>query len=193
MFDVHLTSSLKFEIRSKRGRKIRRRVTSKGKLPTNWRNFLRDNDNKTELFNYLADTIEQMSASYMVIVTKEEEAVNNHCISLHDVVPCMHEEADTRIFVHARHVTEGGSKVIVVKASDIDVLVIAVSVMPSLQKIGLQQLWITFGQGRNLRWIPIHDLYLSIGPQKSRGLLFFHAFTDCDVVSAFRGKGKKTA
>ena len=109
VFDVYLTSSLKFETRSKRGRGVRRRVTSKGKLPTNWRNFLRDNDNKTELFNCLADTIGQISTSNMAIVTKEEEAVSNNCISLHDVVPCMHEEADTRIFVHARHATEEGS------------------------------------------------------------------------------------
>ena len=60
VFDAYLTSSLKFETRSKRGRGVRRRVTSKGKLLTNWRNFLRDNDNKTALFNYLADTIGQI-------------------------------------------------------------------------------------------------------------------------------------
>ena len=75
VFGIYLTSSLKFETRSKRGRGVRRRVTSKGKLPTNWRNFLRDNDNETELLNYLADTIGQMSTSNMVIVTKEEEAL----------------------------------------------------------------------------------------------------------------------
>ena len=33
----------------------------------------------------------------------------------------------------------------------------------------------------------------SIGPQKAGRILYFHAFTGCDVVSAFRGKGKKTA
>ena len=103
----------------------------------------------------------------------------------------MHEEADTGIFVNARHAMDEGSKVIVVKASDTNVLVIAVSVLPSFQKIGLQQLWIAFGQGRDLRWISVHDLYLSIGSQTSRGLLFFHAFTGCDVVSAFRGKERR--
>lgn len=29
--------------------------------------------------------------------------------------------------------------------------------------------------------------------QKTKGILFFHAFTGCDVVSGFRGKGKKSA
>lgn len=78
-----------------------------------------------------------------------------------------------------------------VKASDTDVLVIAISVLPLLQEIGLLQLWMAFGQGWNLRWFPVHDLCLSIGLEKSKGILFFHAFTGCDVVSGFRSKGKK--
>ena len=44
-----------------------------------------------------------------------------------------------------------------------------------------------------MKWIPIHDISHSIGPEKSKGLLFFHSFTGCDVVSAFRGKGKRNA
>eukprot|EP00745_Piridium_sociabile_P026562 TRINITY_DN4240_c0_g2_i9.p1 TRINITY_DN4240_c0_g2~~TRINITY_DN4240_c0_g2_i9.p1 ORF type:complete len:1084 (-),score=281.98 TRINITY_DN4240_c0_g2_i9:490-3741(-) len=194
VFDVYRPSSLKAETRAKRGRGVRRRVTSNGKIPSNWRNFLRDNDNKTELFNFLADKIAQMATPNVVIVTKEEDAVSNHTINLDEVAPCSHEEADTRIFVHARHAAEVGSKVLIVKASDTDVLVIAVSVLPHLQEIGLQQLWIAFGQGQNLRWIPVHDLCnISLALEKRRGILFFHAFTGCDVVSAFRGKGKKSA
>ena len=135
-----------------------------------------------------------MATPNVVIVTKEEDAVSNmHTINLDEVAPCSHEEADTRIFVHARHATEKGSKVLMVKASDTDVLVIAVSVLPALQEIGLQQLWIAFGQGQHLRWIPVHDLCLSLEPEKSRGILFFHAFAGCDVVSSFHGKGKKFA
>ena len=38
----------------------------------------------------------------------------------------------------------------------------------------------------------MHDLYYSLA-EKSKGMLFFHAFTGCDIVSAFRGKGKKSA
>lgn len=158
VFDVYHQSSLKAETRSKRGRGVRRRVTKEGKIPSNWRNFLRENDNKVELFNFLADKIGHMSSQNVVIVTKEEDAVSNHTINLAGVAPCSHEESDTRIFVHARHATEAGSKVIMVKASDTDVLVIAVSVLQALQELGLQQLWLAFGQGQNLRWIPIHDL-----------------------------------
>ena len=134
-----------------------------------------------------------MPSPNMVIVTKEENALSNHTISLEGVSPCSHEEADTRIFVHARHAVQEGSKSMLVKARDTDILVIATSVMPTLQAICLQQLWIAFGQCRNMRWIPAHELYRSIGPEKGRGIIFFHAFTGCDVVSAFRGKGKQSA
>ncbi len=38
------------------------------------------------------------------------------------------------------------------------------------------------------------DIVATIGPEKTSGILFFHAFTGCDVVSAWiRGKGKKSA
>ena len=44
-----------------------------------------------------------------------------------------------------------------------------------------------------MRWIPAHELYRSIGPEKGRGITLFHGFTGCDVVSAYRGKGKESA
>ena len=95
-------------------------------LPDNdWRNFLGDNGNKTDLFNFLADKIEQMPSPNMAIVTKEENALSNHMISLEGVSPCSHEEADIQIFVHARHAAQEGSKSLLVKASDTDILVIA--------------------------------------------------------------------
>ena len=62
--------------------------------------------------------------------------------------------------------------------------------MPSLAATGLEKMWVAFGKGEHRRWIPIHEL---VGPEKTSGLLFFHAFTGCDVVSSFNDKGKKTA
>ena len=57
VFDVYQSSSLKAETRSKRGHGVRRRVTSTGKIPSNWQSFTRNNDNKTELFNFLAEKL----------------------------------------------------------------------------------------------------------------------------------------
>ena len=44
-----------------------------------------------------------------------------------------------------------------------------------------------------MKWIPIHELLNAIGPARASGNMYFHAFTGCDVVSAFRGKVKKSA
>ena len=56
-------------------------------------------------------------------------------------------------------------------------------------QLDVEQLWIAFGKGKDFRWIPIHDIAKTLGP-KARALPFFHAFTGCDTVSAFVGKGK---
>ena len=46
--------SLKAETRTRRGKGIRRRVEPSNAIPGNWQEFLRINDNKTELFSFLA-------------------------------------------------------------------------------------------------------------------------------------------
>lgn len=80
-----------------------------------------------------------------------------------------------------------------IKANDTDVLVLALSVFAGLQEAGLQQMWVAFGQGQNIRWISVHDIFQYVDQEKVKGMLFFHAFTGCDTVSAFRNKGKKPA
>ena len=87
----------------------------------------------------------------------------------------------------------GGHKQVIIKANDTDVLVIAVSIFSMLCELGIEKLWLSFGQGGYHRWIPVHDVCQKIGFEKSKGILFFHAFTGYIVVSAFRGKGKTTA
>ena len=67
---------------SKRGQGARRRVTDKGKLPPVWRSFLRDNENRTDLFNFLADKIVERCQGIVVIVTREEGAVSNNLSDL---------------------------------------------------------------------------------------------------------------
>ena len=56
-------------------------------------------------------------------------------ISLNEVAPCNHEETDTRLFLHAKNATEDGSRGVVIKASDTNVVVIAVSVMSSFRRV----------------------------------------------------------
>ena len=46
---------------------------------------------------------------------------------------------------------------------------------------------------KNQRLQSIHSIYDAIGAAKCNDLPFFHAFTGCDQVSFFTGKGKKSA
>ena len=59
--------------------------------------------------------------------------------------------------------------------------------------ININELWIAFGTGTSLRYIAVHAIASLVGPEKPRSLPVFHAFTGCDTVSCFSGKGKKTA
>ena len=100
------------------------------------------------------------------------------------LAPCSHEEADTRILLHAMDAAEKGYRQIVLRTVDTDVVVLAVSTVVLLENI---QLWIAFGTGKHLRYIPAHQITTSLGAEKARALPMFHAFTDCDTVSSFAG------
>ena len=141
VFDVYRKSTLKCEARMIRRQSIRRRVTGTSKTPTNWRSFLRDDYNKTELIQFLADRICQTQTTSTILVTKDGCAICNDKQKSSEAVPhCLHEEADTRIFVHARDAAIEGSKALVIKADDTDIVVIAMSVVHQLQEIGLDTL-----------------------------------------------------
>jgi hypothetical protein len=90
---------------------------------------------------------------------------------LDTITLCSHEEADTRLFLHAREAVIIGDKTITIKTNDTDVVIIAISAFPLLQELGLESLWISFGQGSNTRWIPIHELVQSIGAERASGML----------------------
>eukprot|EP00733_Pompholyxophrys_punicea_P000081 Pompholyxophrys_punicea_v1_NODE_10_length_6905_cov_7.951686.p3 type:complete len:264 gc:universal NODE_10_length_6905_cov_7.951686:3470-2679(-) len=110
----------------------------------------------------------------------------DHCTALH-------EEADTRIVLHVDHffstVTSGSVKV---RTVDTDVVVILVSHFYKYESALTKKIWVVLGTGKKVTTYSIHDLFQYLGPQKSLSLPMFHSFTDCDTVSAFNGKGKKT-
>ena len=109
---------------------------------------MRDNSNKTELYNFLADKIVKMypNTRNTVKVTQEDGVVCNHSISLERLTHCNHERADTQIFLHSKHTAADGNNTIMNNANDTDVLVILVSVLLILRNLGVEKLWVTFGQ-----------------------------------------------
>lgn len=126
-----------------------------------------------------------------VISTKGQSVViNGRRDDTSDLSPCTHEEADTRLLLHAADAAKCGFKKIMLRTVDTDVVVIAVA---TFNDLALSELWVAFGVGKHLRYLPVHVIASSLGQLKSRALLAFHAFTGSDQTSSFANKGKKTA
>ncbi|CAC5391639.1 unnamed protein product [Mytilus coruscus] len=134
---------------------------------------------------------QQNFAEKVVVATNTQDVL---CYPPRDDVSnlasCSHEEADTRIMVHLSDAVKHGLKRVMIRTVDTDVAVIAVS---PFRKIGADELWLAFGSGKSFRYISIHELSNALGIEISHTLPVFHAFTGCDTVSSFAGKGKKTA
>ena len=191
IWDRYLYDSLKGTTREKRGRGVRRRVSATTKVPSNWQEFLRIDENKIELFRYIAEEITEKFTEKVVISTVEATVVCNQTEEdLTLLSNCNHEEADSRIFVHAKDISQKGHRKIMIRTVDTDVVVLAVSAMNQLE---LEEMWILFGVGKKTRFIPIHELCTTLGPSKCMVLPLFHTITGCDQSSSFAGRSKKTA
>ena len=160
-------------------------------IPRNWKQFLCLNDNKTELFKLLnSELVASATLEKTLVVSNGDTAICSPAQDISNLAPCNHEEADSRIMVHVADAIKQGFQKILVRTVDTDIVVLAVAVLPQL---GRAELWIDFGTGNNLRYIPAHEICASLGPQKSLTLPVFHAFTACDTVSHFAKVGEKSA
>ena len=178
VFDVCRMPTLKGETRMGRGQGIRRRVPDRSMIRTQWRCFLRDDDNKPALFQFIADIIGQTQTKSTILVAKEGCVISNGIQkSLEAVSPSLHEEAETYICVYSRDAAIEGSNAIVTKANGTYIVVVAMSALPQLQEIGVDSLWTAFGHGVGIKWIPIHELINAIGPARASGIMYFRAFT----------------
>ena len=100
------------------------------------------------------------------------------------------------MLLHAADAVECGFTKILLCTVHTDVLILAVAFVEKLQEFqGNQTIepWVGFGTGAHLHYIAAHDISSKLKPQVPKALPFFHAFTGCDTVSCFYGKGKKTA
>ena len=193
VWDVYLKESLKSTTREKRGKGVRRRVAPTTVLPPKWSDFLHVAENKTDLFQFLSEQV-------IRLVTEEGKCIyatngTNVICSLADadfsnLAPCSHEEADTRLFLHVSDAVRKGCRKVCVRTVDTDVIVIAIAMY---RRINLDELWISFGTKSNFRYIPIHEVVADMDHHICTTLPMFHAFTGCDTVSSFCGRGKKTA
>lgn len=191
IFDVYLPDSLKNTARQERGSGTRIRVEGSKKIPQNWSNFLKVEGNKKELFELLANRVSGTLFPGTVIVTKGQEALCSEAsISLDNISPCNHEEADSRMILHAHNGFSSGLHTAMIKTCDTDVVVLAVGLAAHHKTC---QLRVDFGAGKWHRFINATSIANALGPERSLALRAFHALTGCDTTSMFRGIGKNKA
>ena len=79
-------------------------VYSHAKLPGNWKNVLRNDDNKDELFQFLGhECVSKDTGDKFIVSTLLDGVVSSRDgwnTDLHQ--PCSHEEADTRMLLHVK-------------------------------------------------------------------------------------------
>ena len=119
VFDAYLEDILKAATRRKRGKCIRKRVEGNKQVPSNWQECLRVHENKSRLFNNLiSDRIVDEEFPGLVIVTRDYEMLSTAPCDLARLTSCTHEEADTRLYVHASDGDEHGMNKILPRTVD---------------------------------------------------------------------------
>ena len=203
--DQYPSISIKNIEREKRGRsgQLSVQITSPQQLcPRQWKKFLANGLNKTNLMEFLADVwgTDQRFAEKIgertLFVTHGESCTKisvdaQGSISSGIVLElCSNqEEADTRMFLHALHASNAGHQRILIKSSDTDVEVLACYFRENITA----DIFLLSGTRSRARVIPVSQVCEQLGVEVCRALPGLHALTGCDTVSSFAGKGKKVA
>lgn len=94
-------------------------------IPPNWKTFLRNDKNKTALYEYLSQCVESYTfmAGKTVVSTHGDNVLKSNTetdFDVTDLQPCNHEEADYRMLLHAAHDFNTGCKRVLIQATDTD-------------------------------------------------------------------------
>ena len=168
--------------------------------PTNFLNELRCDSFKKSFVSFFVGALEDDSFASIIGNKKLFVTVESLCYSFSVIdekvikteehtLLCNHEEADTRMMAHCANLE--GPATVVIRSTDSDVLGIAIGNFHQL-KDGIQ-LYMEAGltSDNSLRYIDINKIVKQLGPQLSKAIPGFIAFTGCDQLPAFSRRGKK--
>ena len=103
---------MKSETRLKRVKGVRRKVQTNSIAPTNWKTFLRIDENKTELFKFISAQLlplETETDTILVYAFDDLTCSNKPTLNMDFLSPSNHKKADTRVFLHPKHNSTNGS------------------------------------------------------------------------------------
>ncbi|KAJ8389319.1 hypothetical protein AAFF_G00121840 [Aldrovandia affinis] len=99
------------------------------------------------------------------------------------------EEADTRMILNAAHAAEEGYSAVVVTADDTDVLLLCLAFSADISC----PLFQNCGTKNRVRYLDITKLCQALGDCVCNAVIGMYAYTGCDTLSAFAGRGKLRA
>ena len=99
------------------------------------------------------------------------------------------EDADAQLLVHAQNAPRCGRKSVVIVSENTDVFLLCLA----FQELLSAKIVMKCGTQNRARYIDIPKLVNAVGRDMCQALLGMHAFTDCDTVRTFFGKGKAKA
>ena len=195
VFDVYRKNSIKNAERGNResGKLQVKRVIGSQPIKQ-FVSFLSSNQNKMELIRFLVSRWQTNNPYETPIYVGSDESC--HLLGggpIQDLT-CSQEEADTRILLHAKNISQSFRRV-VIHTPDTDVFMIALGVSGDVDvdlyiKTGVQNKTRLINLSEVKELLNINNNSLGDINLTCKALLGLHGFTGCDTVSAFSGKGK---
>ena len=98
------------------------------------------------------------------------------------------EKSDTRVFLHGPHAAAAGCRAVVIASGDTDLFVLVLTFKGFIS----YPVFVKRSQQTRTVYMDVSRIVRMLGSKLCRSLPGLHAFTGCDSVSAFSGKGKVT-
>ena len=198
VFDTYVENSIKNCERTVRGGETGHELQSISatQIVRQWKTFLSRVVNKNNLISFIVSEWKKEKIREKLNGKVLYATVGDKCYKITsegseevEALHCIQEEADGRLLFHASHAASEGYQVVVICSEDTDVFIMSLAFQ---DRIGAQ-LFQKCGTRTRKRIVDIQKIADAIGADVCRGLIGMHAYTGCDTVSAFAGKGKAKA
>ena len=176
---------------------VQRPLSSDQKFPQVVRTFLKSGKSKESLCQFLVShwmTLDGKELGGKVLYATQGQRcllmstnANNVIITEEvDDLESNHEEADTRLLLHAKHASVQGSSSVVIRSPDTDIFIMSIVEVDEINT----PLYFATGTGNKSRLLHINAITEKLGEPVGRAILGLHAFTGSDSTSSFKSKGK---
>ena len=199
-FDQYVENSIKSGERSRRGTSSVLEALIRGPhtpVPKQWGKYITNPKNKKYLCDFITNSMCNPGKGKLPentdLVIGGGFQDGTRCVAITrdahqdmEELESDHEEADTRMLLHAKHSADPGTT-IVIQSPDTDILVLSVT------RFASKKLWFRTSVKDQLRFVPVHDIVQKLDSSVVQALPAFHAITGCDSVSSISGIGKTKA